>query len=199
MIMPPVLAQIFTSAPNVEIDMENLSATAISELCEGKISLGFGVVNDGPILENVASQALFNDRQICLVRKGHPLLRSGMSLEHFAATPQALLSITGKGGGRIDDVLEAHGLKRKIAFRITHFMTISSVIAPTDMIITVPELLARHVMTDALETIALPTELQLPDFTVSQIWHERFTKDAAHQWLRRLVKSACQRHSQVRE
>ena len=71
-------------------------------------------------------------------------------------------------------------------------MTISSVIAPTDLIITVPEVLAKQVMTQDIELVSLPRELQTPPFTVSQIWHERFTKDAGHQWLRRLIKSACQ-------
>ncbi len=192
LIMPKVLEQAFKIAPGIRVEMENLSASGISEMCEGKISLGFGVVDDGPVLDNVASQALFEDCQVCLMRKGHPLLKDGVSLEHFAATPQAMLSITGKGGGRIDEVLKKHGLTRTIALRITHFMTISSVIAPTDLIITVPEALAKQVMTSELELVSLPRELQTPPFSVSQIWHERFTKDPAHQWLRRLIKSACQ-------
>ena len=173
--------------------MENLSASGIAEMCDGKISLGFGVVNDGPVLDNVAAQALLEDRQVCLMRKGHPLLENGMSLEGYAAASHALLSITGRGGGRVDDVLKEHGLTRTIALRVTHFMTIAAVIAPTDLIITVPELLARQVMTRKLQIAPLPEELQSPPFTVSQIWHERFTQDPAHQWLRRLVKSACQK------
>ncbi|MEM7303138.1 MAG: LysR family transcriptional regulator [Pseudomonadota bacterium] len=192
MIMPTVLGQVFKLAPGVQIEMENLSATGIAEMCEGKISAGFGVVEDGPELYNVAAQALFEDRQVCLMRRGHPLLADGMSLDGYAATPHALLSITGRGGGRIDDVLKEHGLTRTIALRITQFMTISAVIAPTDLIITVPELLAKQLMSDALQLMPLPKELQTPSFTVSQIWHERFTQDPAHQWLRRMIKSACQ-------
>lgn len=193
MIMPTVLGQIYKLAPQVQIEIENLSATGVSDLCEGHISLGFGVVDDGPVLYNVASQSLFEDHQVCLVRKGHPLIKDGMSLKAYSASAHALLSITGRGGGRIDDVLREYGLKRKIALRITQFMTISAVIAPTDLVITVPEQLAHQVMTDELHMMPLPSELQTPTFTVSQIWHERFTKDPAHQWLRRLVRSASQK------
>lgn len=193
MIMPTVLGQVFKLAPQVQVDVKNLSATGISDMCEGKISLGFGVDDDGPTLYNVASQSLFVDRQVCLMRKEHPLIEDGMSLEGYSTSAHALLSITGRGGGRIDDVLKEHGLKRTIALRITQFMTISAVISPTDLIITVPEQLAQQVMTDELQVMSLPDELQTPSFTVSQIWHERFTKDPAHQWLRRLVKSACQK------
>jgi len=191
-ILPPVIAQVFNIAPKVQIEIENLSATGITEMCEGKISLGFGVVNDGPELVNVAAQALFQDRQICLMRKNHPLAKKSMSLNSYAAASHALLSITGKGGGRIDDILKEHDLARTIALRVTHFLTISAVIAPTDLIITVPELLARQVMTDELAVVPLPKALQTPPFTVSQIWHERFTADPAHQWLRRMIKSKCE-------
>lgn len=190
MIMPTVLAQVLNLAPGIQIEMENLSGPGVNELNAGTVSLAFGVVGDGPVLENVASQALFHDRQVCLMRKGHPLVTT-MTLDRFAATPQALLSITGRGGGRIDDVLKDHGLSRTITLRLTQFMALNAVIAPTDLIITVPETLAKKVMTTDLRMVPLPDELQTPPFTISQIWHERFTKDAAHQWLRRLIKSAC--------
>ncbi|MBG02660.1 MAG: LysR family transcriptional regulator [Rhodospirillaceae bacterium] len=189
MIMPRVLGQVFSLAPHVQIEMESLSEQGIAEMCEGKVSLGFGVVDDGPVLYNVAAQALLTDRQICLMRKGHPLSAVGMSLESYAAASHALLSITGRGGGRIDTVLKEHGLVRTVSLRVTHFLTISAVIAPTDLIITVPERLAQQVMTRDLMLMELPRELQTPSFTVSQIWHERFTEDPAHRWLRRQIKA----------
>ena len=191
MIMPPVLGQVFKMAPSVQVEMESLSERAIAELCDGKISLGFGVVDDGPVLDNVAAQALLKDRQVCLMRRGHPLHEKDITLEDYAAAPHALLSITGRGGSRIDDVLKQHGLARTIALRVMHFLTISAVIAPTDLIITVPEVLAQQVMTDDLVMKELPKALRTPRFTVSQIWHERFTQDPAHQWLRRLIKAEC--------
>jgi len=191
MIMPPVLGQLFNLAPNIQVEMESLSDRAISEMCDGKISLGFGVVDDGPVLYNVAAQALMKDRQVCLMRKSHPLHEKDMTLQDYAAASHALLSITGKGGGRIDDVLKQHGLVRRIALRVTQFLTIRAVIVPTDLIITVPEVLAQQVMTDGLVMKELPKALRTPSFTVSQIWHERFTLDPAHQWLRRLIKAEC--------
>lgn len=193
LILPAVLSQVFNQAPKIQVDLVNLSEDAISDMCEGKISLGFGVIDEGPDLDNVRAQALFDDRQVCLMRKGHLLHKNGMSLEGFAAASHALLSITGKGGGRIDDVLKDHGLSRRISLRVSHFLTISAVIAPTDLIITIPQLLARQIMTKDLVLMELPRELQSPSFTVSQIWHERFTQDPAHKWLRQLIKSECPR------
>lgn len=196
LIIPGVLSQVFNAAPGVQIEMENLSETAVADMCAGKLSLGFGVVHDGPVLENVASQALFTDRQMCLMRKGHHLAGSALGLTDYASASHALLSITGKGGGRIDEILKTHGLARTISMRVAHFLTISELIASTNLIIAVPELLARQVLTDDLIQMELPKELQMPSFTVSQIWHVRFTGDPAHQWLRRMIKRACTQHGQ---
>lgn len=194
-ILSPVLGQVFRLAPHIRIDIENLSENAISDMCDGKVSLGFGVVEDGPVLDNVRSQAVLQDRQVCLMRKDHPLRKTGLTLSGYAAAPHALLSITGKGGSRIDARLKQNGLSRTIALRVTHFLTIGAVIADTDLIITVPELLAREVMTDNLSVMELPAELEAPTFAVSQIWHERFTEDPAHLWLRGLIKMECHRTS----
>ena len=190
-ILPPVLGSLFSLAPGISVEVESLSEEGIAELCDGRASLGFGVIDEGPPLDNVRSQALMQDRQVCLMRSDHPLARSGLSLAGYAGASHALLSITGKGGGRIDAVLRQHGLSRTIALRISHFLTISAVIAPTDLIVTVPERLARQVVTDGLRIVDLPDELTRPPFTVSQIWHDRFTEDPAHRWVRRLIKSVC--------
>ncbi len=195
LIMPAVLGQVLNLAPQIQIDMENLSESAIADMCEGKISLGFGVVDDGPVLTNVCAQTLLEDRQVCLMRKGHPLHETEMTLEGYAAASHALLSITGKGRGRIDEMLQERGLVRIIALRIPHFLTLSAVIAPTDLIVTVPERLARQVLTEDLCCSELPQDLVTPPFKVSQIWHERFTEDPAHQWLRRMIKTKCQQMS----
>ena len=191
MILPPVLGQIFQAAPHMQIEIENLSEKAIADLRSGEIALGFGVVEDGPALDNAHAQPLFQDRQVCLMRKDHPLTQNGLTLEKYAAASHALLSITGKGGGRIDDILKDHGLSRTISLRVSHYLSIRSVIAATDLIIAVPEMLARLVMTKDLQIMPLPKEVPSPPFNISQIWHPRFKEDPAHQWLRRLVKAEC--------
>ena len=62
-------------APGLQIDMENLSGDAIEELCDGKVSLGFGVVDEGPVLRNGPSRAGVDGRQspwVCIMRKPSP-------------------------------------------------------------------------------------------------------------------------------
>lgn len=69
-----------------------------------------------------------------------------------------------------------------------------SCIAATDLVMTPPELLVGEVTTNDLRIMELPAELQALTFTVSQIWHECFTRNPAHLWPRRLIKTEGERH-----
>jgi DNA-binding transcriptional LysR family regulator len=190
-LLPAVLSKVFAQAPRVQIDVESFSEKGINDLSNGEISLAFGVVEASPGLDNVASQVLFQDHLVCLMRKGHPLQKTGMTLQAYASYNHALFSIIGKGGSSIDEIMKAHGLSRNIVLRVSHFLTISAVMAPTDLLVTVPSRLVAHLSPDELVTMELPEELRTPPTSISQIWHHRFTQDPAHQWLRRMVKDSC--------
>jgi hypothetical protein len=45
-----------------------------------------------------------------------------------------------------------------------------------------------------LQTAPLP--FASPDINVMQLWHKRFDADKAHEWLRGLVRSICQKDPQ---
>ena len=58
----------------------------------------------------------------------------------------------------------------------------------SDLIATVPE---RHTLglRDRMMSFALPMEMEA--FTISLLWHPRMEGDAAHRWLRQLVRQSC--------
>lgn len=197
LILPSLLEEIYTQAPHVTVEVEQLSAMAMEDLKTGKIDLGFGVLNDGPAFDQAYAQPLFEDHFVCLLRKRHALAGKKISLEDFVACSHALLSITGRGGGEIDRRLAQVGLSRKIALRLSHFTAIHSVIATTNLITTIPSRLAYQVKGHDLAVLDLPDELQGPGFTISQIWHERFHNDPARKWLRALVKNVCKNCTRI--
>lgn len=158
---------------------------------------------------------LFRDRHLCLLRADHPVLRAGpaaqepadkrrrsnlstrsderrpavpasrLSLETYAALSHMVVSPLGAGPGLVDQVLAKHGLSRRVALRIPHFYSALSIIASCDLILTAPTALARLAPAETVATFEPP--LRLPGHSVNLIWHERFTKDPGHEWLRNLV------------
>ncbi|MDV7340698.1 LysR family transcriptional regulator [Terasakiella sp. A23] len=191
--MPAVLERLYREAPNIQVSIENMSAGGIEALKAGEIDLGIGVIGDGPKLETSYHQKLFDDDFICVMRKGHVLANAPLDLNGYCAADHALLSVTGKGGGAIDGLLENIGRTRKISLRLPHFLAIPSVVSRTDLITTIPRKLAMLFQGQGVAMCELPGELENPGFTISQIWHERFHHDPARKWLRSIVKELSRR------
>jgi len=161
----------------------------LQDLKEGKIDLGIGVLDNGPTYDKAFAQSLIDDFFVCLMRKGHPLSKKPLDLDRFAAANHAMLSVTGRGAGVIDRRLAKLGRKRRVALRLSHFLAIHSAIAQTDLITAIPYRLARQLKDENLMMCDLPKEIGTLNFTVSQIWHERFHHDPARKWLRSIIKS----------
>jgi len=53
----------------------------------------------------------------------------------------------------------------------------------TDHVLTIASRLA-HRLGPALGLAVVPPPLDLPSYTVSLVWHERWTADPVHRWLR---------------
>jgi DNA-binding transcriptional LysR family regulator len=166
-----------------------MSAEGLIALRDGEIDLGIGVIQDGPDFPAAYHQLLFDDRFVVMMRDTHPLAKGDLDVESFAGANHALMSISGRGKGEIDRRLADVGFERKIALRMPHFLAIHSAIARTDLIVTLPERIARQSNVGGLIIKELPKEIEGGPFTLSQIWHERFHQDPARKWLRSIVKS----------
>lgn len=188
LMLPHVLERVYAEAPNMGVEIENVSTASLNDLREGKIDLGVGLINDVPDFNAAYHQPLFDDRFVCLMRKGHPLANAPLDVACFAGASHALLSITGRGKGEIDRRLADIGLSRDISLRLPHFLAIHSIISKTDLITTIPLRLANEFKSEKLIVMDLPKEIDGPAFTIAQIWHERFHQDPARMWLRNIVK-----------
>jgi DNA-binding transcriptional LysR family regulator len=146
---------------------------------------------------------LLRDGFTCFVRVNHPCLftqrgrrkkkaHATLSLDSFVALPHALVSPTGEGPGFVDQILEQRGLARRIALRVPHFYSALTIVAKSELVLTAPTALSRLASAD-LPVVALPPPLPLPKHNVNLVWHERFSNDAGHRWLRELVADVARR------
>jgi DNA-binding transcriptional LysR family regulator len=135
------------------------------------------------------ARAVFRERFVCMHRVDHPLAGAGMTVEAFAAARHALIAPSGAPGGVVDTALAARGLERRTAVIVPGFLSVAHLVATTDLLVTLPERVARaHAGLLPLTIVEHP--LDLPDFTVYLVWHERSDGDPGHRWLRdHLVES----------
>lgn len=109
-----------------------------------------------------------------------------LSLQTYASLSHALVSPSGEGPGPADNLLGELGLSRRVALRIPHFYSALAIVENSDLVLTAPAGLGR-VSSGRVAFIPLPKELSIPPHAVDQVWHERFSNDAGHTWLRDLL------------
>ncbi|CAA0104492.1 PCP degradation transcriptional activation protein [BD1-7 clade bacterium] len=183
-LLPALIEQLQARAPNVELEILPWDEGVIHNLDSLDIDMAICTVNDAPA--GVHGRGVGDDEFVCVLRKGHPLVNQGLTLENYANNKHALITMGGERKGVIDYALEEQGLQRKVTLRVPHFVAALALVARTDLILTVPKGLAKS-CADAYSLDILPLPLPQSRFTYSIVWHERMLKDPGHQWLRQLM------------
>jgi DNA-binding transcriptional LysR family regulator len=192
--IPLLLERIRRDAPGVDIAIVPLDEPRLADRLEtGEVDAAIAPqIEDLPSepasVSGLVRRRLFRDRFICFIRADHPAVRRKrrLSLASYAALSHALVSPRGEGPGLVDRILEQQGLTRRVALRLPHFYSALAIVAKSDLILTAPAGLALLVP-GGLKVLALPPPLRLPQHSVNLLWHERFTKDPGHGWLRSLI------------
>jgi DNA-binding transcriptional LysR family regulator len=104
------------------------------------------------------------------------------SLPHVVGNPPGT-----QHGSAVEKVLASQRVRAVIALRVRSFLSVGPIVADGDLIAPMPSnlaaLVAEHV---GLQLIAPP--MRFPGFDVSMVWHRRFNKDPAVQWLREVFE-----------
>jgi DNA-binding transcriptional LysR family regulator len=184
---PALIAAVRTEAPGVRLRFVRKLDKGSEGLRDGTVDLETGVVSgtSGPELR---VQALFEDRYVAVVRREHPLVRTGLGLADYAAASHVVAWRQGLDLGGVDDLLMDAGLTRDIAATVDGFSAALALADGSDLVATVPE---RHTAGVREGMAAFPVPLALPDFTISLLWHPRLDGEPAHRWLRQWVRRIC--------
>jgi len=186
---PALIARVAAEAPGIRLRFMQKVDKDSAPLRDGIIDLETGVVDEhaGP---EMRVQALFRDRYIGVVRRGHPLSRSRITAARYAGSRHISVSRRGREKGAIDEALAAHHLSRQVVTIVGGFATALSLARQSDLIASVPE---RHTgnLRDGMHSFTLP--VATPAFTISMLWHPRLQADPVHQWLRECVREICGR------
>ncbi|MCL5497461.1 LysR family transcriptional regulator [Escherichia coli] len=188
---PALIAEAAVIAPGITLRFVAKPEKTPYPLREGLVDLEIGVLSEmGP---EIRVQALFRDRFVGVVRKGHPLSQiKAVTTSHYSEWKHVVASRRGALSGPIDDALAEAGLTRKIAAIVPGFPAALAVARATDLVALVPaSFLINQSAAADLSVFELPVKTR--GITVSQLWHPRSEVDPAHRWLRAFVRNVCQR------
>lgn len=184
---PSLIELVQSEAPNVRLRFIRKLDKSSEGLRDGSIELETGVVSSS-ISPEIKAQALFVDRYIGVVRSGHPLCRTPLAMSDYASWNHVVTWRQGLDLGGIDDMLQEHGLARKVTATVDGFAAALALTRGSDLIATVPE---RHTaaLREGMFAFAIP--LPIAEFTISLLWHPRLDDDPSHRWLRKCIRKVC--------
>jgi DNA-binding transcriptional LysR family regulator len=154
------------------------------ELARGEAELMLGFYGKLPAHHH--EQRLFQDEYVCVVRRGHPQVKSRLSLARYLQLSHVLVSAKSDSPGSVDQALSAMGKRRDVVVRVSHFLSVPVLIARTDYVAALDRRVAE-VFAKPLGLKLFPPPLALPKGTIGQVWHEQYDRDPGHAWLRNLI------------
>ncbi|HEU5131410.1 MAG TPA: LysR substrate-binding domain-containing protein, partial [Pyrinomonadaceae bacterium] len=167
----------------VFLPAEDKRALDLVESGEADIAIG---PNWNRYDEQFEATVLYQAPFACAMREDHPLAGSPLTLEAFASVPQIMISQPGDPSRHIDRILSEHGLRRRIAFTVPHYLTVPILLAKTDLLSVIPgKLIQRFGAAEKIRAVETPfAELSVP---VMMFWVRAANEEPANIWLRSLI------------
>lgn len=194
-VLPPLMGAIQQHAPGLDLQVLPLTTRdPRAMLMQNQVDLAIGVfpqlsgeidaeLAGVPALSPVRHQRLYHGEAVCIMRPGHPLASTDLTLERFCAASHVLMSLSGKAYWPAEPALAKLGRERRIALTVNQFATIGQVVARSDLLAILPfDLIEATGMTG--QVVARPLPFEFAPLQVDMLWHQRDQRNAAHVWLR---------------
>ncbi|MGD9511891.1 MAG: LysR family transcriptional regulator [Geminicoccaceae bacterium] len=184
---PTLLAHLCAEAPKLRVRLYSTDRLRLlDELDEDHIDLGVGI---GAFPEGKAHhkrRRLMTDPYLCMFNAERVGLTPPISLQDYVRLPHVLTSLRQGERGVVDEALEKLGRSRTVVLTTPRFVVVPFLVAGAPVITTMHARLAR-LFAAALGLSLSPTPVELPEISVSLLWHASYDEDPGHRWLRRTV------------
>jgi DNA-binding transcriptional LysR family regulator len=187
--LPAILQRLRALSPKATVCSVSMPAPEVShELERGGIDLAIGYFPD-LLKSNCYQQVLFTDGFAGLIRADHPMEASRLTLKQFLQLEHAVVRVESRTEEVIERFLARHKIQRRVVLTTPHFASTPIVVAHSDLLVTVPEPLARYFSSAStnLRVVGLPFEL--PRIELRQFWHHNVHTDPRNRWLRTMFYS----------
>ena len=182
-ILLPALNALRTASPASRLAVFELQPSRLIQQADrDEVDLFFHTHDGAPA--GLHQRLLFRERYVLAGRAGHPALRSPLSLAQFCQLEQVIVSPDGGGfSAATDSALANLGLARRVVLSVPHFLFMLETLRNSDLVAVLPERLVRG--QSGLVVVEPP--LAVAGFEMLMLWHERWHRDPAHQWLRQFI------------
>ncbi len=187
--LPRLVETLRTVAPGITLRVRSFTARddAVTMLDAGEVDLAIGVPPTAAT-GRILTHPLFEERFVCIVRRGHAAAGAPLDLKTFLSFSHLLVSLENERFGHVDAALARQGLKRRLALTLPQMYAAPMLVARSDMISTVMGgVVAASGHADELCVLTPPLDLEPVPFVM--FWHKRNDVHPAQRWFRNCIAS----------
>jgi DNA-binding transcriptional LysR family regulator len=195
-LLPTLLKHLRELMPKTMVRSVTLPASEVgAQLESGEVDLAIGYFPDLK-QRNFYQQTLYSDTFASLIRSGHRVRADKLSIQQYLALEHAVVHVESRSQEVIEKFLARRQLRRQIVLETPHFASAPIIVSQSDLIVTIPEPLARYFSSVAAGVRVVQLPFDPPRIAIKQFWHRKFHHDERSRWLRALVYRLFQRSPQ---
>ncbi|HUH86427.1 MAG TPA: LysR family transcriptional regulator [Pusillimonas sp.] len=183
-LLPALYRSLRKRAPGLVIKTISLGPEELDQaMHDGRVDMAIGYFPDLTSAD-IYQQRLFSHVLACMVRQGHPVKGSRMTLAQFRQAEHLLV----RDGSRTMEMYEQHilsqGIQRKVGLRMSHYMSVPGLVEESDLVVVLPRIIAEQFARSAALRVLEPPA-GIPHYDLKQYWHRRYHHDPRIAWLRK--------------
>lgn len=186
-LLPKLIGYISKAAPKIKITVlpsEDKIPTA--KLINGELDFLLGFSHEIEKSSTIKYQTWLQDDYCTIARKNHPQLKTGLTLSKFLSLSHIRISPWGEKQGIVDLHLATQGLSRHVALQLPSAMVAPYTVVHSDLILTLPKLLASY-MANIIDIDIYAPPLSIPQYQLNVYSHKLNANKASHLWLSKLI------------
>ncbi len=187
-LLPKLIGHISKTAPNIKVTVfpsEDKIPTA--KLISGELDFLLGFSHEIEKSSTIERQTWLQDDYCTIARKNHPQLKDGLTLNKFLSLSHVRISPWGERQGIVDQHLAKQGLKRHVALQLPSAMAAPYTVLHSDLILTLPRLVASH-LAKMIDIDIYSPPISIPKYQLNVYWHKlNASKASQHSWLSQLI------------
>ncbi|MEX1362856.1 MAG: LysR family transcriptional regulator [Nannocystaceae bacterium] len=185
-LLPAIVGRLVAAAPHARLEVVPRRRDDASALEQGRTDLALTRAPEtGP---GLIQRGLGAVELSVVARAGHPGVsrRRTLSARAWGTYPHVMVRSGHGGRSIVASALAETGFSRRVGLVVPTFLAALVTVAKTDLFFTVPRPLVRPLL-EPLGLRVLQPPLPLPRVATAALWHERFSSDPGHRFLREIV------------
>jgi len=178
---PALMSDLLVNSPNITVNSRKITRPKMEKsLADHELDIVIDVLV--PTGDDICHQLICEESFSLICRAGHPIL-DDLTLDNYVNASHALVALKDSEVDLVDIALAKHGVSRRVVLQCEHYFAAASVIAQSDMLLTMPNSYV-NLLIDKMAVCAAPLPFQVAAMPVHMYWHKQAEHDPANGWMR---------------